>query len=323
MDLTHIQQLVADDFVSVNQMIKDNLSTNIGLIDDVSQHIIDSGGKRLRPLLVLLGAKLFSYDQDDRHLKLAVAVEYFHTATLLHDDVVDESQLRRGKPTANAQWGNKPSILVGDYLFTQAFQLLIACRDLSVIATLTEAANTITCGETRQLMNAHNCQITLEDYLSVITDKTAVLFASATSLGGILAKRPPAEIEAMYQYGLQLGKAFQLVDDALDYEAQSDIIGKNIGDDLAEGKLTLPLIHILKHGDAQQQQLIRQSIQQGNLTHLPDILTALKATNAIEQTYQQANQMVNQAIEALAIIPDSIYRQALVALAQLTTSRNH
>jgi octaprenyl-diphosphate synthase len=323
MDLTRIRQLVADEFATVNQIISENLQSNVGLICDVSQHIITSGGKRLRPLLVLLGAKLFDYQQDDRHLSLAVAVEYFHAATLLHDDVVDESQLRRGKPTANMVWNNKASILVGDYLFTQAFQLLITSRDFAVMELLTQAANTITCGETRQLMNAHNAQVTLEDYLSVITDKTAVLFAASTSLGAILTHRSDAEINAMRQYGLQLGRAFQIADDALDYCAKADDIGKNIGDDLAEGKLTLPLIHVLRHGTKQQQQLIQQSIQQGNIANLPAILAAIDATDAIEHTYRYANQMVEQAIDALKIIPDSIYRQALITLAQFATARKH
>ncbi len=323
MSLDEIRQPVQTDYEAVNQLIKQNLTSQLNLIDELSQHLINSGGKRVRPLLVLLAAHACEY-QGDAHIKLAAAVEYFHAATLLHDDVIDESSLRRGQETANQIWGSKASILVGDYLFAQSFYLIADCRNIEVTIALTNAASTITRGEVHQFsINHNNTEVSEQQYLKVIHDKTAILFSASTQIGAILAQRPTAEVAAMTNYGLALGNAFQLVDDALDYCASSKDFGKNVGDDLEDGKLTLPLIYALNHGTAAQQQLIRDTIQQSNAGSFNDILTTIQSTDAINYTYQCAREQIDHGLSELQVIPDSKYKDALIKLAHFVLERKY
>lgn len=315
-----LKQLVQDDFDAVNALIVEKIQSQVGLIDDLSTHIVNSGGKRLRPLLVLLSSRACNY-QGNAHISLAAMVEFFHTATLLHDDVVDESTLRRGKETANEIWGSKASILVGDYLFTQSVQLMVSVDSMAIIRLLAKTAHEITFGEVKQLTHRHNTELSIEEYFTIIRGKTALLFSAAAEIGPLLTAAPSQLIEAMRAYGLHLGNAFQLIDDALDYCSDATTTGKNIGDDLADGKLTLPLIHALKHGDAKQQAIIRQSIQQGSLEHLESIQTAIESTGAIEYTRQMATVEVDKALTALHALEESPYKQAMSDLAHFALHR--
>ena len=322
MSIDRLKALVHDDFDQVNQLIIEKIQSQIGLIDDLSHHIIQSGGKRLRPLLVLLSSRACDYDGKD-HITLAAMIEFFHTATLLHDDVVDESTLRRGFETANEIWGSKASILVGDYLFTQSVQLMVDVEHWKIMRLLAKTAHQITCGEVKQLVNRHNFSLSVPDYLEVIRDKTALLFAASASIGAILGDSGEQIETALYDYGLHLGNAFQLIDDALDYCSNPDTIGKNIGDDLADGKATMPLLHALKNGSSTQQEIIKTSLQNGSLEHLEEILTAIAQTNAIEYTREYAAKEIDQALHALEPLPDSLYKKALQDLAHFAVAREH
>ncbi|MFC3909582.1 polyprenyl synthetase family protein [Legionella dresdenensis] len=320
MTVNRLKELVSDDFAAVNQLIIDKIQSQIGLIDDLSHHIVQSGGKRLRPLLVLLSSRACNY-KGDAHIALAAMVEFFHTATLLHDDVVDESTLRRGRETANEIWGSKASILVGDYLFTQSVQLMVSVNNLPIIRLLADTSHQISCGEVKQLVNRHNTSLSIDDYLDVIHAKTAILFAASASIGALLSEVGEKVEQGLYQYGMHLGNAFQLIDDALDYCGDASAIGKNIGDDLADGKATMPLLHALKHGTPAQQELIKKNLVAGSLDNLPDILKAIEQTKAIEYTQQLANSEVDQAISCLQVLPESPYKQALIQLAEFAVSR--
>lgn len=320
MSIDHLRSLVSEDFEAVNALIVEKTHSQISLIDDLTNHIVQSGGKRLRPLLVLLASRACDYVGND-HIALATMIEFFHTATLLHDDVIDESTLRRGRETANEIWGSKASILVGDYLFTQYMQLMVNVGNLEIMRLLTDIAYDIGCGEIKQLANRHNHALTVEEYFDVIRSKTSLLFAASAKLGALVAHTETPIGEALFTYGLHLGNAFQLIDDALDYCSDSKTLGKNIGDDLADGKTTLPLIHVLRHGTTQQRQCVQNSLKEGSLEHLPDILAAIAATNAIEYTKQVAALEVNKAIEALEILPNTTYKEALIELAQYATQR--
>ncbi|STX28069.1 octaprenyl diphosphate synthase IspB [Legionella beliardensis] len=322
MSVDRLRALVANDFEAVNALIIDKIQSQIGLIDDLSHHIVESGGKRLRPLLVLLASHACHYQGQD-HIALAAMVEFFHTATLLHDDVIDESKLRRGRETANEIWGSKASILVGDYLFTQSVQLMVDVKNWSILRLFADTSHAISCGEVKQLANRHNPALSLDDYLEVISAKTALLFAASAAIGAILGQAGPEIEEGLYNYGLHLGNAFQLIDDALDYCADTKETGKNIGTDLADGKATMPLLHALQQGTAEQQLLIRQSLKEGNLLNLPKILDIIAETNAIEFTYQFAAQEIDAALTALHIVPNSIYKQALEELATFALKRTH
>jgi octaprenyl-diphosphate synthase len=322
MDIQHLQALVSEDFAAVNALIIHKIQSQISLIDNLANHIVNSGGKRLRPLLVLLSSYACGYHGKD-HIKLAAMIEFFHTATLLHDDVVDESTLRRGQETANEIWGSKASILVGDYLLTQYMQLMIDVGDLDIMRLLAGISHQIGCGEIKQLANRHNTELTVDEYFDVIRAKTSLLFAASSSLGALINKADNVVQQSLYQYGLHLGNAFQLIDDALDYCSDSQTLGKNIGDDLADGKATLPLIHALQHGTNEQQLKIRHSLKQGTLQYLPDILDAVIATQAIDYTRSVAASEVDRAIAALQILPDSQYKDALAELAQFAIHRNH
>ena len=318
----HSKELVQDDFEAVNRVIIETIQAQTGLIDDLANHIIQSGGKRLRPLLVLLSSQACQY-QGSSHIRLAAMIEFFHTATLLHDDVVDESTLRRGKQTAHAIWGSKASILVGDYLFTQYMQLMITVGHLPIMTLLTEIANQIACGEIKQLSHAHTREPSIDDYFEVIRSKTSLLFAASTTIGAMIADADTALIDGFYAYGLHLGNAFQLIDDALDYCSDAKTMGKNIGDDLAEGKATLPLLHVLSHGTPAQQKKVRDSLNAGTLTDLPEILGAIAATDAIRYTKSDAQKEATLAVAALDVLPASAYKQALIDIAYYAVERDH
>lgn len=322
MTIDRIRALVSEDFDAVNHLIIDKIQSQVGLIHDLSHHIVESGGKRLRPLLVLLSSNACGYEGTD-HISLAAMVEFFHTATLLHDDVVDESTLRRGRQTANSIWGSKASVLVGDYLFTQSVQLMVGVGIKEILDLLATTSHQISCGEVKQLANRHNPTLSFEDYFDVIRAKTALLFAAATCIGPILTNASREVQDSLYAYGLHLGNAFQLIDDALDYCSDAKIMGKNIGDDLADGKATLPLIHALQHGTPTQQAQIRESLQKGSLQYLPEIQHALEQTNAIAYTKQIAAYEIDSALTALVVLPESEYKTALIDLANFALDRSY
>jgi octaprenyl-diphosphate synthase len=320
MNLQEIRELVREEMLSVNSLITTHLHPDIELINQLSHYLINNGGKRVRPLLVLLSAKAFAYT-GIHHVRLAAIIEFIHTATLLHDDVVDESLLRRGHETANAIWGNPSSVLVGDYLFSKAFQMMIEVNSLRVMAILANASNTIAAGEVRQLLNCKNPDTTEDDYYQVITDKTAKLFSAATELGALISQQSEKMIQACADYGLYLGIAFQLTDDILDYTGDPDKMGKNIGDDLAEGKPTLPLIYALKKTSPEIRRDIRQIITEGNLEQLSLIQRTIQGTGAIQYTYEQAKHYVDKAITCLSGLEPSAYKNALIALAEFSIAR--
>ena len=322
MTIQRVRALVSEDFDAVNTLIINKIQTETSLIDDLANHIVQSGGKRLRPLIVLLASRACSYE-GQHHISLAAMIEFFHTATLLHDDVIDESTLRRGRETANEIWGSKASILVGDYLFTQYMQLMIDVGDLKIMQLLTDMANQIGCGELKQLSNRHNHALTVTEYFDVIRSKTSLLFAASASLGALVGKSNIAMEKGLYDYGLHLGNAFQLIDDSLDYCSDAKTLGKNVGDDLADGKATLPLIHALKHGTPAQQLKIKESLEQGTLQYLPEVMQAITETNAIEYTRGIAEIEVERAISALDALPDSIYKDALAEIVRYAVKRNH
>lgn len=321
MDLTAIRNLVQADLNQSDALISECLSSEISLIPKLSHHLIDSGGKRLRPLLVLLSAHAFSY-QGEYHINLSAIIELIHTATLLHDDVVDHSELRRGQSTANAIWGNAASVLVGDYLYSRAFQMLVKINNSEVMKVLAGATNTIAEGEILQLINCKNIEITEAEYLNILRGKTGALFSTATQMGPLLCESSHSMIQAMGHYGMHLGVAFQLIDDALDYNTSSSLLGKNQGDDLAEGKPTLPLIYVLKHGNASQKKYVKSALQEANRGNLSAILDAIESTGAIAYTSELAKQHSHQAIKYLADVPDSQYRSALEALANFAVERS-
>jgi octaprenyl-diphosphate synthase len=321
MDIQQLYNLVAEDRKAVDTLIRQRLHSDVVLINQVSEYIINSGGKRLRPVLVLLSAGAFGY-QGRFHHELAAVVEFIHTATLLHDDVVDESDMRRGKETANNVWGNAPSVLVGDFLYSRAFQMMINVKSMRVMEILSEATNIIAEGEVMQLLNVHNADLDEAGYLEVIRYKTAKLFESASQLGAVISERSAAEEEAMARYGMHLGTAFQLVDDVLDYSASSEELGKNIGDDLAEGKPTLPLIYTINNGTAEQAALVREAVEQGGIERIEEIRQAIESVGAIAYTARTAREEADRAIAALSPIEDSPYKEALIALADYSVERS-
>lgn len=323
MTLDDIRQLSEADMAAVNQHIFSQLTSDVALINQLGIYIVNSGGKRLRPLLAVLAARALGY-QGNKHLSVAAIIEFIHTSTLLHDDVVDESTLRRGKQTANAVFGNQASVLVGDFLYSRSFQMMVLLDDMRIMHILADATNVIAEGEVLQLMNVNDPATSEQNYMQVIYCKTAKLFEAATQLAAIIAEQPEAVVNSMKLYGMHLGTAFQLIDDVLDYQADAAELGKNIGDDLAEGKPTLPLIHALKYGNPEQQELIRNAIVDGNgLANLSGILAAMEQTNAFSYTRAIAEQEAEKARRALDNIPASAYKQALIALADMAVSRSH
>lgn len=323
MTLNHIQSHILEDMQAVDAVIRRSLRSEVTLINTIGDHITGSAGKRLRPALVLLSSGLFSPIGEKQH-QLAAIIEFIHTATLLHDDVVDESQLRRGKSTANHIFGNAASVLVGDFLYSRAFQMMVSLQNMSVMEILSEATNTIAEGEVLQLLNLHNANVTEEEYLKVIHFKTAKLFEAAAQLGAAINEKSHTDEEkALALYGKHLGTAFQLVDDVLDLNGDAEKIGKNLGDDLAEGKPTLPLLYAIRHGDKAQSSIIQQAIEHGGLQDMTAVLNAISATNASEYVMQLARQESNHACSAIAHFPDSKYKTALIQLAEFSVTREH
>ncbi len=322
LDLEAIRELIADDWSGVNQEIIESLSSDVALVNSVSRYIINSGGKRLRPLLVLLAARACGYE-GSKHVQAAVIIEFIHTATLLHDDVVDASELRRGHETANSVFGNQASVLVGDFLYSRSFQLMVGVGHMRIMDVLADATNTIAEGEVLQLMNCNNPDTTEQQYMEVIYRKTAKLFEAGMLIGGILANQSSAMEEALKVYGRQLGCAFQLVDDAMDYGSSSAVIGKNIGDDLSEGKPTLPLIHALKNASPEDQVIIRNAVEEGGLDQISRIVKTVKDTGALAYTTCKAEESADKAIAALEPMPDSEYKQALEQLARFAVQRDY
>jgi len=318
--LENLNQLIAADMAAVDQVIRSRLRSDVVLVNQVGEYIISSGGKRLRPALVILSAQAFGY-QGSQHYDLAAVVEFIHTATLLHDDVVDESALRRGRETANAMFGNAASVLVGDFLYSRAFQMMVEANDMRVMQTLADATNVIAEGEVLQLLNCNNADVDAANYLDVIHRKTAKLFEAAMRLGAILSKQDATNEAAAARYGMHLGTAFQLVDDVLDYSGDALEIGKNLGDDLAEGKPTLPLIYAMQHGTTEQTALIRAAIEQGDINRFAEVLQIVQQTGALDYTRQQAQREADLARAELINIPDSQYKRSLLELAELAASR--
>lgn len=320
MTSTSVHDVVKDDFLAVDRVIRDELSSKVPLVEKIGDYIISSGGKRLRPLLTLLAARSLGY-QGERHHLLAALIEFMHTSTLLHDDVVDESTLRRGRPTANTQWTNASCVLVGDFLYSRSFEMMVKVGSMRVMEILSHATCVIAEGEVMQLTNVRNPRVTEAQYMDVIHGKTAMLFEAASHSGAILAGASPEVEEALREYGCQLGLAFQLIDDLLDYEGDADTMGKNVGDDLAEGKPTLPLIQAMAVGTEAQASVIRQAIRQGGLDQLKDVMTVIQETDALTYTRNKAIACARKAQEQLAHLPVGPCRQALHDLAELAISR--
>lgn len=323
MNIDQIKALAEADMQAVNQLIQQQVDSDVALINQLGFYIVNSGGKRLRPLLTVLAARALNIESQQHHT-LAAIVEFIHTATLLHDDVVDESTMRRGRETANALFGNQASVLVGDFLYTRSFQMMVDLHSMRVMEILSNSTNRIAQGEVQQLMNCNDPDTTEESYFDVIYGKTARLFEAATQLAAVITGQDPQIEKAMQSYGKHLGTAFQLADDLLDYESNSEAMGKNAGDDLAEGKPTLPLLYAMWHGQSEDALLIREAIEKANgLPHLERILSVMKATGALEYTRQKAHEEADMAISALESIPSSEYKQALIALAHIAVDRNN
>ena len=321
-DFASIRQLVDREMAAVDQLILTELRSDVLLINQIGHYIVNSGGKRLRPMLLLLAAKALS-SSDEHKITLAAVIEFIHTATLLHDDVVDESTLRRGRETANALWGNSASVLVGDYLYSRSFELMVSVQSLRVMEILSRTTTAIAEGEVLQLLNCNNPATTEQDYLKVISRKTAILFSTAVQLAAVLAGAPEEVEQGFKDYGLHLGIAFQLIDDALDYRAKPEELGKNLGDDLADGKPTLPLIYAMEKADPAQTAILRQAIEQGDREAFLDVFAVVQATDAISYTSRRAIEEADKAIEALSVVPDSTYKQALIDLARFSVERNY
>ena len=321
MDQSFFQPVKAD-FEQLNAMVIENLDSRVPLVEEIADYLVDSGGKRLRPLLTLLSAKLFGYQGND-HITLATVIEFLHTAMLLHDDVVDESDLRRGKKTANVKWGNAPSVLVGDFLHSRAFELMVEVGNMEIMAVLSRATNIISEGEVQQLCHIRNPKTTENQYMEIITRKTATLFQAAAQTGAIIAGASKPEIEAIGDYALHLGIAFQLMDDNLDYFGHSDALGKNVGDDFAEGKVTLPIIAAIKNGNSEQASLIEGAILRGGVENLDVVLELVRETGGLDYTQKFAAKEKCKALSCLSAIPESAFRGALEDLAEFSIMRTN
>ena len=315
-----IAALAQRDRQAVDQLISDSLESDVALVSQVSQYIVMSGGKRLRPLIVLLAARALGYD-GEQHVRAATIIEFIHTATLLHDDVVDSSSRRRGQDSANTVFGNQASVLVGDFLYSRAFQMMVDIGDMRIMQILADATNTIAAGEVMQLMNVHDPETTEEDYRQVIYRKTARLFEAGSQIAAVLSGQSDTIESEMIEYGRHLGTAFQLVDDALDYAASAEELGKNIGDDLAEGKATLPLIYAMQNASDADSLLIRNAILEGGLDQLDRITAIIKSTGALQYTADKAREAAELAKASLADVPESKYKQALIDIAELSIQR--
>ena len=322
MQLEQIRQPVSGELRRLDEVIVDRLASDVALVNQVSRYIVGAGGKRLRPLCVLLAARACGYG-GERHVEAAAIVEFIHTATLLHDDVVDGSGLRRGRETANSVFGNQASVLVGDYLYSRAFQMMVDIGEMRIQEVMANATNTIAMGEVLQLMNAHDPETTEARYLEVIYRKTAKLFEAGTQVAAILAGASPGVEQAMVAYGRHLGTAFQLVDDALDYNSDSAELGKNVGDDLAEGKPTLPLIYAMAHSSIEDTARLRQAVEDGGLDDLDVVTRTIESSGGLEYTARLARREKDLAVEALDRLPESVYTQSLRALAQFAVDRTY
>jgi len=322
MNIQEIQALSQQDMTSVNDLIYQQLQSDVALINQLGIYIVNAGGKRMRPMLTVLAARALQYEGKD-HIDIAAIIEFIHTATLLHDDVVDESNMRRGRETANALFGNSASVLVGDFLYTRSFQMMTKLQNMRVMDILSDATNIVAEGEVLQLMNCNDPDTTEESYMEVIYCKTAKLFEAATRLAAVISGQDEKTELALRDYGKHLGTAFQLVDDILDYTADAKEMGKNVGDDLSEGKPTLPLIYAMNNGTEAQKALIREAIVECNgMEHLDDILNAMKETESLAYTQKIAEQEADKAISALTVLPASEYKEALIALAHIAANRS-
>jgi octaprenyl-diphosphate synthase len=321
-DFNAIKQLSSLEAKAVDQLIIDELRSDVILINEIGRYIISNGGKRLRPMLLLLAAKALG-GVSDNHLILAAVIEFIHTATLLHDDVVDESELRRGNQTANAVWGNAASVLVGDYLYSSAFEMMVRTDNMRVMGILSKTTTAIAEGEVLQLLNCNNPQTTEAKYLEVIARKTAILFSAATQLAAVISNASNEIETALASYGQHLGIAFQLIDDALDYQATAEELGKNLGDDLAEGKPTLPLIYAIEHGTSEEADIIIDAIKNGRRDAFNAVYEIITRTKAIEYTTDRADEEAQRAIDALNVLPKSEYKEALILLAKFAVQRNY
>lgn len=321
MSYGNIFQPISADMDAVNHVIRQQLHSDVVLVNQIGEYIINAGGKRIRPALVLLFANAFGY-RGKHHHTLAAVVEFIHTATLLHDDVVDESSLRRGQATSNALFGNAASVLVGDFIYSRAFQMMVSVDDLRVMEILADATNVIAEGEVLQLMNMRDPDVNEARYLQVIHSKTAKLFEAAARIGALIASASEAEIEAAAEYGRFIGTAFQLIDDVLDYTGETEEIGKNLGDDLREGKMTLPLIYLMQNGTPEQRQLVRDCIENGDENQFSQILAAITSCGGLEYARQAAGKAAQSAASIL-LLPDSLFKETLLKLCVFAVGRNH
>ena len=320
-NFTEIQALMKSELDLMNKILVDRLDSNVDLISQMSQYIINSGGKRIRPLLLLICAKATEYD-GDYHYSMAVVIELIHTATLLHDDVVDQSATRRGQETANELWGNAPSVLVGDFLYSRAFEIMVEPNSMEIMRILSKATNQISEGEVLQLLNIKNANVTQAEYFKVIERKTACLFKAACQIAGILSSADQKVINAMGSFGMHLGNAFQIIDDTLDYESDSNIIGKEIGDDLSEGKVTLPMIYALEKTKKAENKILKDAINNADASHIDQIVEILLNVDAFQYSRDIAKIESNRALESIDYLPDSKYKTALKLLCELSLERN-
>ena len=316
----HIHAIVADDFAALNRKVVSELHSQVPLIESIGHYIIDAGGKRMRPTLVLLCARALGY-QGEEHVNLATVIEFLHTATLLHDDVVDMSEMRRGRPTANVKWDNPSSVLVGDFIYSRAFELLVRIGSMPIMDVMASTTNRISEGEVLQLIHKKNPDTTEAAYLQVIRNKTAILFAAACSTAAILSGASPALQQQLHTFGLEVGMAFQLIDDVLDYEGNAAELGKNVGDDLAEGKPTMPLIYVMQNGNAAERQLVTDAILSGGLDKLHDIIAVVKKSGGLAHTRKRAEQRIDTALSNLTGVPASPYREGLAQVAAAAINR--
>jgi len=318
--INEVKDLAAADMQAVDHLIRESLQSDVALVSQVSEYIVTSGGKRLRPLIVLLAARALGYS-GNHHVNAAAIIEFIHTATLLHDDVVDSSARRRGRDTANTVFGNQASVLVGDFLYSRAFQMMVDIGNMKIMRILANATNTIAGGEVLQLMNVHDADVTEDTYRRVIYRKTACLFEASAQIAAVLADRDPADEPAMITFGKNLGTAFQLIDDVLDYDACPSELGKDLGDDLAEGKTTLPLIYAMKNGSEAERNLLRTAIESDGIGQLGEVQAIVESTGALDYTMNCAQAAADLAIDAISGMPESAYLQALVALAEFSVRR--
>jgi len=318
--VTQIHQIVADDFAALNRTVVAQLHSDVPLIESIGHYITEAGGKRMRPVLVLLSSNNLGYSGTD-HIELATVIEFLHTATLLHDDVVDMSEMRRGRPTANTKWDNPSSVLVGDFIYSRAFELLVGIGDMEIMDVMASTTNKISEGEVLQLINQHNPQTTEADYMQVILNKTAILFAAACKSAAILAGADEKVKENLHQFGLQVGLAFQLIDDVLDYSGSSEAMGKNVGDDIAEGKPTLPLIFAMQQGSAEDKALIENAIRSGGREQLDTIMATVLNSGALDYTRNKATQCIDKAMQCLDCLPDNDYKNGLAKVADAALNR--